>query len=100
VDSFFWNACHKAILTPRLAAPAAFLGQEAMRLLLQTILADPYSSSLFVADNEEGLYLLATNFAFDRDHFGDSPIFSILNSALMAGPLQQSYPAFSIYKIF
>jgi hypothetical protein len=48
-----------------------------MRLLLKTILADPYSTSLFVADNEEGLCLLAANFAFDRDHFSNSPILGI-----------------------
>jgi hypothetical protein len=77
VNSFFWNACHKATFTPLLAAAAAFLKQEAMRLLLKTILADPYSTSLFVADNEEGLCLLAANFAFDRDHFSNSPILGI-----------------------
>jgi len=58
---------------PFLAATAAFLCQEAMRFLLQATLADPYSPSLFVTDYEEGLYFSIANFAFHRNHFGDSP---------------------------
>jgi hypothetical protein len=65
-------------IDPHLAAIAAFFREEVMRFLLQTTLAYPYSASLFMTDNEEGLYFSIANFAFHRNHFGDSPISSIL----------------------
>jgi hypothetical protein len=63
---------------PLLAATAAFLSQEAMRFLLQTTLAYPYSPSLFVTDYEEGFYFTIADFAFHWAHFGHSPISCLL----------------------
>lgn len=44
-----------------------------MSFLLATTFADPYSSSFFMTDYEEGLYFSIANFAFHRNHFGDPP---------------------------
>jgi hypothetical protein len=61
---------------PPSIATAAFLGQEVLRFLLQTILAYPYSTSLFVTYYEEGLYFFIAYFAFHGVHFGRSPLFT------------------------
>jgi hypothetical protein len=58
---------------PLSIAAATFLGQEVLRFLLQTILAYPYSTSLFVTYYEEGLYFSIAYFAFHGVHFGRSP---------------------------
>jgi len=54
---------------PLSIAAAAFLGQEVLRFLLQTIIAYPYSASLFVTYYEEGLYFFIAYFAFHGVHF-------------------------------
>jgi len=61
-------------IDPYLAAIAAFFREEIIRFLLQTTLTDPYSSSLFVTDYEEGLYFSIADFASHWAHFGDSPV--------------------------
>jgi hypothetical protein len=67
-----------AIKRPHLTAIAALFRKDIMHFSLKTVLTDPYSSSLFVTDNEEGICILTANLAFYRNHFGDSPIYEHL----------------------